>query len=302
MVEPVQEAPRRGRSCFLVGCMVLVLLAAVPVAALWAIFNVAEHSGPAKPRHVELSHPLPAGDGAVTLHLSMAEVDVVAAPADAPLRLVADWDDSLYELHEGFHPGGSGWTYDVDFRGRGLRVLGIHNHRIGDNRIKLYLPAGHPLSLEGKLAMGEADLALGGLALRRVDLAVAIGEHRVSFAEPTSEPLELLRMRGSMGELTVLRAGNASPRLVDVRHGMGDLTLDLSGAWRNDADVELKMGMGDSEVQLPSPAEARAEVMEAHMGLGDRTVHDHSGRNESAPGAPHVRIRASGGMGELRIE
>src|SRR4051812_20921891 len=116
MVEPVTESPRRGRSCFLIGCMVLVLLAAVPVAALWALYNASAPPAPAHPRHADITHSLPPGDGEVSLHLAMADVDVLPAPADAPLRLVADWDDGEFALSEAFHPGGSGWTYDVAFR------------------------------------------------------------------------------------------------------------------------------------------------------------------------------------------
>src|SRR5581483_3762169 len=137
------------------------------------------------------------------------------------------WDANSCRLTESFRPTGDGWSYDLTLGARGMRIPALHNGSTFSNHVRVFLPAGVPLELGGKLAMGQSDLALGGLALRSVDLELAMGEHRLSFAEPTSAPLDLLRLRGGMGELTVLRTGNASPRRVEVQHRMGDLTLDL---------------------------------------------------------------------------
>jgi hypothetical protein len=301
-----QAKPRRG-GCLLIGCMVLLLLAAVPVAAVWALLRAAEHAPPEDPRHASLQHALPAGQGTVEMDVSMARVELVPAPADSPLRLEGDYDASMFRLDEAMRPEGDGWSYTVHLRGRGFSFFGLHARPLGDrlgmhimeNKLRLYLPAGHPIALRGKLAMGEADLALGGLAIQSVDLKMGAGQHRVSFAEPTTVPLDVLRLDGSMGEVTVLRAGNASPREIEIRHGMGNLTLDLSGAWKRDADVRLRLGMGDSKVHLPAPQEASTQVDEARLGMGDRDVH---ALGAPVPGVPLVHIRASGGMGDLRIE
>jgi hypothetical protein len=104
-----------------------------------------------------------------------------------------------------------------------------------------------------------------------------------------------------MGEITVMGAGNASPRRLELRHGMGELTLDLSGQWRRDGDVELHLGMGDSRVLLPEPEEAGAVVDKARVSLGERQVFDRA-ESEIPAGLPRVHIRATGGMGELNIQ
>jgi hypothetical protein len=148
--------------------------------------------------------------------------------------------------------------------------------------------------------MGESELDLGGLALDRVSLRFSTGNHRLSFREPTPQPLSLLDVEGSMGRMTIIGAGNASPRHVDVRHGMGELLLDLSGKWRADGEVDLHFSMGDSRVELPREDEAAAIVEKARVSLGDRSVVD-TAIAELPGGLPKVRVRATGGMGELRI-
>jgi hypothetical protein len=285
-----------------VGCLALLALVVIPGTVLWGLIAVADDGGKSEPQHRIIEHPLPAGQGLVVLRVRMAEVEVVAGPPGSPLRLEADWDGGRYRLEEGVtnEPGGT-WTYRLQFGGKGLALFGGQGHHRDPSKLRLRLPRDHRFSIEGKVALGESELALGGLSLAAVDLDLGAGTHRISFLEPTAQPLDLLRLDGSLGEIRVLGAGNASPRLLELHHGMGELLLDLSGHWRNDGDVSLRLGMGDSEVQLPGRDEAGAIVEQARVSLGDRQVFDEPTASLPA-GLPRIHIRATGGMGELTIQ
>src|SRR5690348_12653915 len=114
-VEPVvvESSPRR-RGCLLIGCIVLVLLVAVPRAGVWALYEAVEHAPPPEPRHADVTHPLSgAGPLRVVLHYGMGDIDVVPAPAGSPLRLQADWNASAFRFTEALRPEGDGWVYDV---------------------------------------------------------------------------------------------------------------------------------------------------------------------------------------------
>lgn len=296
--QPV-ERKRRGSSCLLIGCLVVFALVTVPGALVWGVLAATE---PAKDdaRHVVKTHALPAGPGTIELDVSMAEVDLKPAPPGSPLRLEADWNAGVFRLEEKLTREGGGWRYRLEFGGKGFVLLARHEHH-SPNRLSLQVPVDKPLSIAGELTLGETDLDLGGLNLDEIDLELGAGEHEVAFSEPTQRPVARLALDGSMGQLTVFGAGNASPRRLEVKHGMGELLLDLSGRWRADGEVEMHLSMGDARVELPGLDEAAAVVEKARMSLGDRRVHDVA-EAELPSGLPRVRVRATGGMGDLRIE
>lgn len=293
------STPRRRRNWALIGCLVLVALVTIPGTVVWGVIAASDTGRGVDPRHETKEHVLPPGPGVVELHIRMAEIDVTPGPPGSPLQLDADWNAGVFKLDEGLDQERGGWRYHVDFGGRGLAFLRHHEHH-NPNRLLLRIPVDHPLSIEGKLSMGESDVDLGGMALDRVALELHTGEHRLSFHEPTPQPLSLLEIDGSMGEITVINAGNASPRRTEVKHGMGELLLDLTGKWRADGEVDLRFSMGDSRVDLPRQDEAAAIVEKARVSLGDRSVFD-TPIGELPAGLPKVRVRATGGMGELRI-
>jgi hypothetical protein len=300
---PVEPSPRRWPKRLVIGCLVIFGLFTLAGSVLWALI-VSSAGEPGRPRHQVFTHVLPPGEGTIEIDARLADLDIVPGPPGSPLLLEARWDDARYRLDESLQPQGDGWRYELRFHGHGLRLIQIDGNSdviAGGNGLRLTIPRDRSVSLVGHFGLGESALDLGGLSLSSVDLQFGAGEHRLAFAEPTAQPLSLLRVEGSFGEITIDGAGNASPRRLAVKHGMGDLVLDLTGQWRNDGDVELHLGMGDSEVHLPLTDEAGAIVERAHVGLGDGEIHDRP-ISELPAGLPRVRIRATSGMGDLRIQ
>jgi hypothetical protein len=292
------KTARRGRGCWIAGCVALALVVALPSAVVWALIAAVRNAPPAAPREVVREHALPEGAGRLDLAIKLTDLEVVRGAPGSPLRLEAAWDDAACKLDERLEHDARGWVYRLHFSRRGLLLFS--RGELETNRLKLWIPPDHPLDLRGKVALGESDFVLGGLAVQRIDLALGAGEHHFTFVEPTPQPLALLRLDGSMGEISVLQVGNASPRRIEIEHGMGELLLDLTGHWRNDGEVVLHLGMGDSQVLLPRRDEAGALVDQARVALGDREVDDQPASALPA-GLPRVRIRATGGMGDLRI-
>ena len=350
---PTAPPPRsRLRSCLLVGCIGMLLLAIVPPLLLWSLasegFEISIPDGVADFRETASVHPLPgvpvtaaepipavtpvhpaapmaeraelppppedgpalppggepelapipgARHGRIVLDVSMAELELVPVPAGSPLRLVARYDRERFELTENLREEAGGWVYELAFETRGMRWF---NNTVGHNRLRLEVPQGAPVSIEGDMGFGASEIDLGGLAVDTVDLDLGAGEHKLTFSEPTAGAMARLKIDASMGELDVTGVGNGSPREVEIDHGMGELTLDLGGRWRNDGDVKLELGMGDCRVELPAPTEAAGIMVESSVSMGSTDV-PATRRADAAPGVPQVRIRASGGMGNLRV-
>ena len=242
-----------------------------------------------------------AAAGRVVLDLKMGEFIIRPGPADEPIRIDADYDAGSFELTEELtSDDDGGWTYEVGFgskRGWLGLVLGGGRHEI-DNRIEITIPRGHPIDLVGSVGMGEFEADLGGLWVRRVDVELGLGDHFVEFRDPLPYPMESFRAESSMGSVEVRSLGDASPGSVEMDHSMGELFVDLKGAWQGDAEVDIDFSMGQCRVWLPE--DARVEIERSSVNLGESSI-DHP-RKDPPDDAPTLTLRVSGGMGEAEIE
>lgn len=240
--------------------------------------------------------------GTLILDLRMGDFTIEPGPADQPIRVEADFDASNFELKEEFVETDDAWTYKVEFGGRG-GLLGLLLRGGGNNpgnRVKIIVPRGHPLRLVGEISMGESQIDLGGLWVREVDLDMGAGDHFVEFREPLPFPMERFAMKTSMGGVEVRSLGDASPAEVRVEHGMGDLFLDLEGAWRNDSEIRADFSMGQCRIWLPDGVNVVLDRRSVSM--GEARIDELPDPSTLPAGAPTLHISASGSMGELRIE
>lgn len=249
-----------------------------------------------------LLSPEDATPGTLILDLRMGEFTLEPGPADQPIRVEADFDASTFELQEDFVETDDSWTYKVKFGGRG-GLLGMILRGGGNNvgnRVKIIVPRGHPIRLVGEVSMGESSFDLGGLWVQSVDLDMGAGDHFIEFREPLPFPMESFHLETSMGGVEVRSLGEASPAVVDVEHGMGDLFLDLEGAWRNDSDIRAEFSMGQCRLWLPD--NVKVDMEKSKVAMGEARTDRLPDPSELPPDAPTLRISASGSMGELRIE
>ena len=236
--------------------------------------------------------------GRVILDVSMASFKIIPAPAGTPVRLDANYDSGSYKLKETFDPSGElGWTYRLDF---GKRSSLQFFHIDPDNRIDLYLPVGTPIALSGQLGIGEFHLDLGGLWIESVDLETGIGEHGIDFSEPLLAPMTKFKVDGSIGELKIQRLGNASPASARIDHSIGEVYVDLRGAWENDSEVYIGSSIGECRINLPSDR-VGVELIGGSVTLGESDTRSARGRGEVPAGAPVIRLTARHSLGELRL-
>ncbi len=323
----MSEAKSRARGCLKFGC--LGCLGIIGIAVLFTVAGlVASISrGPSQLETRELAQEIPAPDlperaaqiteeefrqavaagefsvgaekeGLVILNLKAGSFDIVAGPAGHPVRVEADYDVTRFQLKEKFSESASGsWTYRLDFS---PKFFGMFGGRIREPRLKVILPRGTPFRYEGAVSMGESDWDLGGLWLRGFELDAGMGEHVITFDEPLVEPMRNFVVDASMGATGFRRLGNASPAVVDVQHSMGEMSLDLRGAWANDSDVRARCSMGECAVTLPDGA--NVDVKRATIMLGEKTTRGLRNKREHDPDLPTLHLSVSHSMGELRID
>lgn len=121
------------------------------------------------------------------------------------------------------------------------------------------LPRDVDLDLRMELGAVQADIELGGLRLRELSLATGAAESRLHVSEPNPVQLGLARLQAGAAEFTALSLGNLNADRISVEAGVGEVTLDLTGAWRRDAEVSVDMGLGALHLRFPEGLGVRLE-------------------------------------------
>lgn len=150
------------------------------------------------------------------------------------------------------------------------RVLTIQQ---GDNDETLAITAGKvyneweleftpqvPLAMELNIGAGRGALDLTGLQLERLEVNAGAGELSIRFDEPNRAVLETFVLKGGASRVEVSGIGNASPRLMSVQGGIGDITLDFTGKWADSAEIDMTAGVGSITLRLPDNVGVKVEA------------------------------------------
>jgi hypothetical protein len=177
------------------------------------------------------------------------------------LRVEPARNDLLYQMElryddEQFRP-----VTDYD-RGAGRLTLGVESrersgHRHARNRshneqhATIQLTPRVPIALDLSFGAGQAEVALGGLALEDVQVKTGASETHVTFDTPNRVAARRVRVDAGAAELRVTGLGNTRAPRFEFSGGMGETTLDFSGAWTQSATAQIDMGVGSVRLRIP---------------------------------------------------
>ncbi len=302
-----------NRGCFKTGCMgcLGVLLVGLVITGLLVLVGwISSTHKDIQERVLEAGAAGPAAEspltasgfdwrsrpGMVVMKMSHGGFTVVPDSAGAGLAARARFDAAAYTISENFSiEPDSSWVYTLEFHRHlnGLQAMFRGVFMKGNQpQVELTLPRDVPLVLKADIAMGGAEMELGGLWLRGADLHCNKGGFSISFAEPLREPMAELVLEGSMGGLEADHLGNASPAVLDVRWRLGGGDIDLTGDWRRDCRASFAIRMGGMAVTLPADVEVDgATTATPSLAAPDR---------ESPLPVLHISRRAS--MGDIEFQ
>lgn len=155
----------------------------------------------------------------------------------------------------------------AELRGSRLR-LGV---RSTDSRIRwkgerggeleLELARGLPMDLDLELGATRSRVELGGLSLTALEVSAGASETTISFSDPNPLRAHTTKFEVGAASLRVHGLGNLNAERIRLEAGVGDVTLDFTGEWRGNTDVQVEMGLGSLTLRFPT-------------GLGVRIVKD----------------------------
>lgn len=144
-------------------------------------------------------------------------------------------------------------TLRVGVRGReGVRVS------LGDDRrgeeppfLNLGLSPDIPLSLDLQLGAVESDVELGGVALQRLHYETGASATRLRFSRPNPIACTEMVLRAGAAEFEARQLANANCTRISFDGGVGRVTMDFTGTWRQSAEADLNVGFGSLDLRLP---------------------------------------------------
>jgi hypothetical protein len=187
-----------------------------------------------------------AGEKSLSANVQFAagRLDISPAPAGNLYHAVVNYDQNQIEPY-------------VDYADGGLHVglRGEHNnvrlHGKARNHLDLRLGPDVPLNLDLQFGAGEARMELGGLKVESAKLATGAAKGVISFARPNQGKCDNLELQVGAARMDVTGLGNLAPQSLDLQGGVGDVNLDFSGAWANDVDARVHMGLGQLKIEVP---------------------------------------------------
>jgi hypothetical protein len=276
-----------------VGLSALGLVFAVFVGGLFLV----QHAS-LEPDEARLVQQLPgpgSAPGRVVLSLSSAAVTVTAGPAGGPIRVESSFDPDVHRLEQSYdEDGDGGWTYRLDFHERRLLHVSVVSVWLGRHapEVTVEIPRDLPLGLEARMEGGYLMLDLAGLELTTAGVELDRGVLGLVVSEPLRTPMERLSVEGRMGTMVLQSLGNASPRQIRLRHGIGAAHVDLGGGWLQDADVDFQVAFANGTLKLPD--EINVE------GLDDAPLRLLRPAAEEIP-TPTLHVSTHFEMGNIRV-
>ena len=116
------------------------------------------------------------------------------------------------------------------------------------------------LTIEANLGAAESSLELGGLRIE--DLAVSTGASRTEVRFSRANPGRCRQAQVTTGaaEFRVKQLGNSGCRRWTIEGGVGQVRLDLDGAWPEGAEVRVRMTVGAVVLEAPRDLGIRIEL------------------------------------------
>ena len=193
------------------------------------------------------------GEGAldVSVRYGAGRFTVRPAPTGLLSRSQLRYDEDVFVPHSEF-----------DGRRLQLGLDGMRSARIakqGGGEMELELTGAVPIDLDLEFGAVRADIDLGGLSLTRLSVRTGASESVLDVSLPNPSAMDRAELQVGAADFTARHLGNLNASRIEVSAGVGALMIDLTGDWRQDADVSVHVGLGSLELRLPQGVGVKLE-------------------------------------------
>lgn len=181
-------------------------------------------------------------------------VDIAYGAGRLALRPAADgvlyranlrYDADLFSPRIDYDSG----ELEIDFEGTDRGGVSGRNMRAGN--LDVALPTGVPVDLELKFGAAEAQLDLGGIPLSRARISTGASKTVLTVSQPNTRTCEVFEIEVGAAQFEATGLGNLRAEQFRLSGGVGEVTLDFTGAWETDMTADIEMGLGSLTLRLP---------------------------------------------------
>ena len=226
------------------------------------------------------------------------------------LRLVPAEQPFLYQVETRYDADRFTPITDYDAASGRLKV-GIEGRgkvrKVKDGgRLALALAPDVPLALDLCFGAGEAELNLGNLNLRSVDISTGASETRIRFDQPNRRAADHVRLESGAASLRATGLGNARAARYSFEGGVGETVLGFGGEWTRSATASVQMGIGSLALRFPRALGVRITRKSSFLtsfdapGFARRGNAYYSSNWDSAPHKLSMDIDAA--LGSINVE
>ncbi len=258
---------------------------------------------PVEMAQMEESRPI-SSETALQAYVSMdvGALDIQGESTSDLYDLNLEYDKASYQPSLSYDP----LNARLSFKLNSTHKAGIRPERRA-NRLQLNLTESLPVTLNINTGVGDARISLSRMRVNRLDIEGGVGATRISSYDPNPIVCEQIRLRSGVGSFDAVGLGNLNFRTLDFESGVGGANLDLSGAWKQDADVRVQVGVGGVNLRMPRDIGVRVTA-EKHFlsGLQLDNFHKEGGSDDYYSenydkSKVHVTVVVKTGIGGFRI-
>jgi hypothetical protein len=234
----------------------------------------------------------------VRVQYGAGELRVLPAPATLLYRLQLRFDERSVRPVTEYDRAAGTLRLGVEGRGSNRR-----SHRGGNATIEL--ARGVPMELRLEFGAGRAELDLGGMSVRSLDVATGASETELTWSAPNRAAAREIRLASGASRMRVRGLGNARAERIRYEGGVGEAVLEFDGEWTGDADVSVDMGMGSVTLRFPRTLGVRIENRSALTRFSPEGMRRSGDAWESAgwAGARHrVTVRVGAALGAVGVQ
>ena len=205
-----------------------------------------------------LNEPRPGTDAVQNVNLKMGMGELQLA-GGAESLLEGEVRYNVVEWKPNITTEGNSLTItqgEVDDAVRGLPGEDIVNEwtvRLGDI----------PMNLSLRVGAYDGKLDLSGLRLQRLDVQDGASSSEIRFDTSNPEEMQSLAYTTGASKITFLGLANANFTQMTFEGGAGEYMFDFSGDLQRDATVNIKVGLSDVRIVVPSGVSAQIRTEDA---------------------------------------
>jgi hypothetical protein len=124
-----------------------------------------------------------------------------------------------------------------------------------------------PMELTIQAGAYDANLKLGGLALKNLTVRDGAANVDLSFLEPNQTEMSVLRYETGASDVRLTGLANANFSTLAFSGGAGNYTLDFSGELQRDAVVTIESGFGNVSLVIPKDVDTLVTVESAAVNI-----------------------------------